>query len=145
MPNMVVPGSDSAEVATPQDMAAATIDGLGAVVPGAHRGITFLSGGQPPSRATANLAAIRRQPAPWPVTFSFGRELADGALPPGVATQPRLVAVQRVLAQQVAASSVALTMVPGSMLLGVQLEGGTITPSLMAGTSRVRGGRRGGS
>ncbi|MDE1944325.1 MAG: fructose-bisphosphate aldolase, partial [Patescibacteria group bacterium] len=47
-------------------------------------GIVFLSGGESPDEATANLAAItreaRRVEAPWPLTFSYARALQEEAL-----------------------------------------------------------------
>jgi len=53
-------------------------------VPRQVAGIVFLSGGQTPDEATANLAAIIRQAkianAPWPITFSYARALQEDAL-----------------------------------------------------------------
>ena len=43
-------------------------------------GVAFLSGGWSSATAAANLAAIRALPAPWPLTFSFGRALVSPAL-----------------------------------------------------------------
>ena len=44
-------------------------------------GIVFLSGGQTPEQATANLASIMsRQPFAWPISFSFSRALQGPAL-----------------------------------------------------------------
>ncbi|MHB1873523.1 MAG: class I fructose-bisphosphate aldolase [Streptosporangiaceae bacterium] len=78
-PNMVTPGRDSGEQAEPDQVAAATLAAL-AALPDALAGVAFLSGGQPPERATANLAAMQALPHPWPLTFSFGRALVDPAL-----------------------------------------------------------------
>ena len=50
-------------------------------IPTGLGGVVFLSGGQTPSEATANLAAIiEKGPYPFPVTFSFARALQDPAL-----------------------------------------------------------------
>jgi fructose-bisphosphate aldolase, class I len=114
-PNMVLPGSDSAELATPGEVAGATMRTLNTVLPGETGGVAFLSGGQEPGRATANLAAIRSLPAAWPVTFSFGRALVDPALAAWRGEPGREWAGQRALLRQVAACSTAL--------------GGTDTPS----------------
>ena len=108
-PNMVVPGKDSAEVAGPEEVAKATLETLCMAVPEEVGGIAFLSGGQPPAKATANLAAIRCLPAPWPVTFSFGRALVDPALAAWRGVPAKVTAGQRALGQQVAANSAALT------------------------------------
>jgi fructose-bisphosphate aldolase class I len=78
-PNMVTPGRGSGERAKPDQVATATLAAL-AAVPDALAGVAFLSGGQPPEQATANLAAIQTLPHPWPLTFSFGRALVDPAL-----------------------------------------------------------------
>jgi len=108
-PNMVVPGAKSAELATPDEVARATLSALHTIVPEETGGVAFLSGGQPPERATANLAAIRALPTPWPVTFSFGRALVDPALAAWRGEPDRAWAGQRALAQRVAACSGALT------------------------------------
>ena len=79
-PNMVLPGQNSTEAASPETVATQTLQALRCVVPDEVGGVAFLSGGQGPARATANLAAMPRLGAPWPVTFSFGRALVDPSL-----------------------------------------------------------------
>jgi fructose-bisphosphate aldolase class I len=50
-------------------------------VPAAVPGINFLSGGQSPAEATANLDAMNRLgPHPWSLSFSYGRALQDTAM-----------------------------------------------------------------
>ncbi|MGH3398844.1 MAG: class I fructose-bisphosphate aldolase, partial [Streptosporangiaceae bacterium] len=78
--SMVVPGAGSGVTAAPREVAAQTVRALAGIVPAQVAGITFLSGGQGPATATANLAALLRTPVPWPLTFAFGRALADPAL-----------------------------------------------------------------
>ena len=78
-PNMALPGLDSGYRATPGQVAEATLAALGSV-PAALAGVAFLSGGQAPEQATANLAALQQLPCLWPLTFSFGRALVDPAL-----------------------------------------------------------------
>ena len=107
-PNMVLPGTDAIELATPGEVARATLTTLHAVLPEQTGGVAFLSGGQQPGRAAANLAAIRSLPAPWPVTFSFGRALVDPALAAWRGEPDRGWAGQQALARQVAACSAAL-------------------------------------
>jgi fructose-bisphosphate aldolase class I len=79
-PNMVVPGTTSGQQASPEEIAEATVTTLRAVLPETLAGVAFLSGGQSPEVATANLAAMQKHETPWPLTFSFGRALVDPAL-----------------------------------------------------------------
>lgn len=80
-PSMVVPGKEHAQRATPQEVATYTLRILRRTVPAAVPGIFFLSGGQTPAEATANLDAMNRLGAqPWQLSFSYGRALQDPAL-----------------------------------------------------------------
>jgi fructose-bisphosphate aldolase, class I len=79
-PNMVVPGSTSGQQASPEEVAEYTVATLRAVLPDSLAGVAFLSGGQSPEVATANLAAMQKHETPWPLTFSFGRALVGPAL-----------------------------------------------------------------
>jgi len=80
-PSMVVPGKDHDRQATPAEVAAQTIRVLRRAVPAAVPSINFLSGGQMPAEATANLDAINRTGAqPWLLSFSYGRALQEPAL-----------------------------------------------------------------
>ena len=79
-PNMVLPGVGHPRPARPDDVAASTIAVLRSAVPAAVPGVAFLSGGQSPRQATANLAAMRFLSAPWSLTFCFGRALSEPAL-----------------------------------------------------------------
>lgn len=76
-PSMVVPGKERAQRATPEQVAEATVRVLRRTVPAAVPSINFLSGGQGPEEATANLNAINaRHPGqPWELSFSFARAL----------------------------------------------------------------------
>jgi fructose-bisphosphate aldolase, class I len=107
-PNMVLPGAGSPERACPEVVAQQTVAALRCVVPEEVAGVAFLSGGQGPARATANLAAIRGLGAPWPVTFSFGRALADPALAAWHGDPACAAAGQRALANRVACAIAAL-------------------------------------
>lgn len=78
-PSMVTAGTGAAH-RSPEDVARATVDVLRATMPDDLAGVAFLSGGWSSATAAANLAAIRRVPAPWPLTFSFGRALVSPAL-----------------------------------------------------------------
>ncbi len=80
-PNMVTPGIRSTERPSAADIARRTLDVLRAQVPAAVPGIAFLSGGQSDEAATANLSAMNAMgPAPWALTFSYGRALQSAAL-----------------------------------------------------------------
>ena len=80
-PSMVVPGKGHDRQATPAEVAADTIRVLRRAVPAAVPSINFLSGGQTPVEATANLDAINRTGVqPWLLSFSYGRALQEPAL-----------------------------------------------------------------
>jgi fructose-bisphosphate aldolase class I len=78
-PNMVVPGKKHARRASPEEVAAATLRVLRRTVPASVPTINFLSGGQAPEEATANLNAqnMLDRRAPWVLSFSFARALQD--------------------------------------------------------------------
>jgi fructose-bisphosphate aldolase class I len=79
--NMVLPGYDCAEQASPEHIAERTVASLSRHVPPAVPGIVFLSGGQSEETATVNLDAINRRGGhPWELSFSFGRALQASAL-----------------------------------------------------------------
>ena len=80
-PNMVLPGKDCRR-AEADEVATATLKTLRRTVPAAVPSINFLSGGQGPEEATANLNAINQQGqhAPWRLSISYGRALQQTAL-----------------------------------------------------------------
>ena len=80
-PNMVLPGKDCRR-AEPEEVAEATLRVLRRTVPVAVPSINFLSGGQEPEEATANLNAINQQCSnpPWQLSISYGRALQQSAL-----------------------------------------------------------------
>jgi fructose-bisphosphate aldolase class I len=80
-PNMVVAGKKSAQKASPEQVAEATVRTLKRQVPSAVPGIAFLSGGQSPAEATLHLSLMNAAgPLPWALTFSYGRALQENAL-----------------------------------------------------------------
>jgi len=85
-PNMVLPGRQSAEQPSADEIAAATITCLLRTVPAAVPGIAFLSGGQSGALASARLNAMnaRANPLhaklPWALAFSFARAIQQPAL-----------------------------------------------------------------
>lgn len=79
-PSMVTPGKSHTTQANPEQVAEATLHVFRRVVPAAVPGIVFLSGGQTPEEATANLNAINQHgPQPWALSFSYGRALQEPA------------------------------------------------------------------
>ena len=107
-PNMVLPGTGSGQAVTPDQVACRTVDAFSRIVPQEIAGIAFLSGGQGAAAATANLAALQRVRAPWPLTFSFGRALAGPALAAWGGAPGRVRDGQRALANRVACNLAAL-------------------------------------
>jgi fructose-bisphosphate aldolase class I len=80
-PNMVLPGKDSGQSVTPEQVAEATLRCFRRVVPAAVPGIVFLSGGQGPQEATERLNAMNQTSRqPWQLSFSFGRALQEPVL-----------------------------------------------------------------
>lgn len=81
-PSMVLPGNKSPSKASPDRVATATLTVLRRTVPAAVPSINFLSGGQSPEDATANLNAMNAMSshAPWVLSFSYARALQDPAL-----------------------------------------------------------------
>jgi fructose-bisphosphate aldolase class I len=78
-PNMVIEGDRYIRPSTPEEVAELTVAVL-RTWPDHLAGVAFLSGGQDPDRATANLEAMQAHHTPWPLTFSFGRALVSPAL-----------------------------------------------------------------
>jgi fructose-bisphosphate aldolase class I len=80
-PNMVLPGINSRDRPSVEEIARRTVAVLREHVPAAVPGIAFLSGGQTDEEATAHLSAMNQiQGKPWPMTFSYGRALQNVAL-----------------------------------------------------------------
>jgi fructose-bisphosphate aldolase class I len=80
-PNMVIPGKTCDAKWSAKQIAAATVRCFQRTVPAAVPGIVFLSGGQTPQEATANLNAMNAMGThPWELSYSYGRALQDEAL-----------------------------------------------------------------
>ncbi len=80
-PNMILPGAACETQADVDDVAAATRRVLRRTVPAAVPGIVFLSGGQSDVLATEHLNAMNAMgPAPWELSYSYGRALQAPAL-----------------------------------------------------------------
>lgn len=94
-PNMVLPGKDCRR-APAEEVADASLKILKRSVPAAVPSINFLSGGQEPEEATANLNAINQQAteAPWRLTISYGRALQQTALQAWMGKTENIAAAQ---------------------------------------------------
>ena len=80
-PNMVIAGKKCPRQASPQEVAARTVELLREFVPPAVPGVVFLSGGQTPEQATEHLRLMNQMgPHAWKLSFSYGRALQEPAL-----------------------------------------------------------------
>ena len=80
-PNMIIPGSDSKEKSSAEEIAKKTLDCLKKNVPSEVTGIAFLSGGQSEIEASKNLNEINKiNDTDFLITFSYGRGLQASAL-----------------------------------------------------------------
>ena len=78
-PSMVVAGKGHPPKASPEEVAERTLRVLRRTVPAAVPSINFLSGGQTPEEATANVNAMNAASAglPWLLSFSYARALQE--------------------------------------------------------------------
>jgi fructose-bisphosphate aldolase class I len=80
-PSMITCGNKVKPFSSPADVADFTMSVFRNVVPAAVPSINFLSGGQTPTQATANLNEINSSGyQPWTLSFSFGRALQEECL-----------------------------------------------------------------
>lgn len=104
--SMVMAGKDNTEQSTPEDTAKATLSILQERVPKEVAGIVFLSGGQTPDQATANLAAIEASgQQPWQLTYSFSRAVQEGALSTWAGKAENVASAQAQLIERLVANS----------------------------------------
>lgn len=80
-PSMITCGKETKPFSSPEDIADYTMSVFRNVIPPAVPSINFLSGGQTPQQATANLNAINRLGyQPWVLSFSYGRALQEDCI-----------------------------------------------------------------
>jgi len=98
-PSMVIQGKDHPMKATPEEIAEKTLKELRRTVPAAVPSINFLSGGQTPAEATANLNAINSMAgnAPWLLSFSYARALQEPVLQSWAGKAENVTAAQAAL------------------------------------------------
>jgi fructose-bisphosphate aldolase class I len=108
-PSMVLPGKEHPPKASPETVAEATLRVLRRCVPAAVPSINFLSGGQSPEEATANLNAmnVMYPKAPWVVSFSYARALQDPAMKAWGGRKENVAAAQAAFYQRVKMNSLA--------------------------------------
>lgn len=107
-PSMVITGDQCAKQASVQEVAEATLSVLKRCVPAAVPSINFLSGGQTPEQATANLDAMNKMgPLPWHLSFSYGRALQEPALSAWRGKEENVTAAQEALLMRARLNSAA--------------------------------------
>lgn len=108
-PNMVTPGADG-QKSSPDEVAAATIDAPRRTIPSAVPGCVFLSGGQAPLDATANMNAMGKvADKPWYLTFCYGRAIQGPVMEAWKGKAENVKAAQKVLLHRSAANGMAQT------------------------------------
>jgi fructose-bisphosphate aldolase class I len=109
-PNMVLPGYESSEQVSDEEIAHQTVQCFRRHVPAAVPGIVFLSGGQSEEEATRRLNAINAiGPHPWKVSFSYGRALQAAALKAWVGHDENVEAAQHAYHHRAKMNSAAVT------------------------------------
>jgi fructose-bisphosphate aldolase class I len=109
-PNMVLPGYDSAEQVSDEEIAHETLHCFRRHVPAAVPGIVFLSGGQSEGEATRRLNAMNViGPHPWTLSFSYGRALQAAALKAWGGKEENVEAAQRAFYHRAKMNSAAQT------------------------------------
>ncbi len=106
--SMVLAGKDNPQQSDPHAVANATLGVFNERVPKDIAGIVFLSGGQSPDMATANLNAIGSAgKQPWPITFSFSRAVQDPVMAKWDGKSQNVAEAQKIFAQLLANNSFA--------------------------------------
>ncbi|MHA6297090.1 class I fructose-bisphosphate aldolase [Devosia sp. CAU 1758] len=107
-PNMILPGINSRDRPSVEQVARRTVEVLKEHVPAAVPGIAFLSGGQTDEEATAHLSAMNRIAGkPWPMTFSYGRALQNVALRTWAGRRENFTAARQAFAHRAHMNSLA--------------------------------------
>jgi fructose-bisphosphate aldolase class I len=121
-PSMVINGTQCTVKASAEQVGKMTVTVLRRTVPAAVPTINFLSGGQSPEEATANLNAMNLLPGnPWHLSYSYARALQDYCMKTWKGEPKNIAAAQQVFLKRVKLNSLACT--------------GEYTPSLEKETS----------
>lgn len=108
-PSMVISGKACASKAKPEQVAKATVTVLRRTVPAAVPTINFLSGGQTPEEATANLNAMNALSPnlPWNLSYSYARALQDYPMKIWHGDSKNIAAAQKAFYQRAKLNSLA--------------------------------------
>lgn len=107
-PNMIVPGKNSGQKTSPEEVAKATISLFKKVLPENLPGIVFLSGGQSEVEATENLNAMNQiKDLLWRLSFSYGRALQESTLKTWAGKKENVPEAQKVFLHRAKMNSLA--------------------------------------
>ncbi|MES2218155.1 MAG: class I fructose-bisphosphate aldolase [Pseudomonadota bacterium] len=107
-PSMVISGKKCATQATAEAVAKNTITILRRTVPAAVPTINFLSGGQSPEEATANLNAMNQMNGnPWNISYSYARALQDYCMKTWLGESKNVAAAQKIFLERAKLNSLA--------------------------------------
>lgn len=105
-PNMILPGRDSGQTVTSDEVAQATLSCLKAVVPNEVPGIMFLSGGQTSDQAIENLRLMNKEKdLPWRLSFSYARALQAPAMEAWAGSENNIDTAQKIFIELVKRAS----------------------------------------
>lgn len=109
-PSMVINGKKCADKATAEQVGKATVTALRRTVPAAVPTINFLSGGQSPEEATANLNAMNTIPGnPWNLSYSYARALQDYCMKTWKGDAKNVAAAQKIFLERAKLNTLAST------------------------------------
>jgi fructose-bisphosphate aldolase class I len=106
-PSMVISGKKCATKASTEQVAKQTLTILRRTVPAAVPTINFLSGGQSPEEATANLNAMNIHTNPWHISYSYARALQDYCMKTWKGDSKNNTAAQQIFLDRVKLNSLA--------------------------------------
>lgn len=109
-PNMVLPGKESLEKSSVDEVAKETVNCFLNSVPAAVPAIAFLSGGQTPKEAAEHLNAIHtnfKNQLPWIVAFSFARAIQQPCMATWKGEKSNVTAAQDLLCHRAKLSALA--------------------------------------
>jgi fructose-bisphosphate aldolase class I len=109
-PSMVISGKKSTTQASSEQIGKHTVTVLRRTVPAAVPSINFLSGGQTPEAATANLNVINLQPGnPWNISYSYARALQDYCMKAWKGDPKNIAVAQKIFLERARLNSLAST------------------------------------
>jgi len=106
--SFVLAGKTNTNQSTADEVATATLRSLKTSVPPEVGAVVFLSGGQSPTQASANLNALGLGgKQAWPMTFSFSRAVQDPAMKAWLGKAENVAEAQKVFYHRLACNSAA--------------------------------------